>query len=47
MSAAGLDQKCALSYELLLRGSSFESMYSRPSGPIAVTCVTYSPDFAQ
>ena len=22
-------------------------MYSRPSGPIAVTCVTYSPDFAQ
>src|SRR5882757_5342445 len=31
----------------LFRGSSFESMYSRPSGPIAVTCVTYSPDFAQ
>src|SRR6266567_763024 len=27
----------------LFRGSSFESMYSRPSGPIAVTCVTYSP----
>src|SRR5215468_4741556 len=27
-----------------LRGSSAESSYSRPS---AVTCVTYSPDFAQ
>jgi hypothetical protein len=32
---------------LPLRGSSFEFMYSRPSGPIAVTCVMYSPDFAQ
>ena len=30
-----------------LRGSSFELMYSIPSGPIAVICVTYSPDFAQ
>src|SRR5262249_2826461 len=29
------------------RGSSPRSTYSRPSGPIAVTCVTYSPDFAQ
>src|SRR5580658_9290175 len=29
------------------RGSSFESRYSRPSGPIAVTCVMYSLDFAQ
>src|ERR1700733_689826 len=34
-------------YELLFRGSSCASIYSRPSGPIAVTCVTYSPDFAQ
>ena len=25
--------------ELLFRGSSFELMYSMPSGPIAVTCV--------
>ena len=31
----------------LFRGSSFGSTYSRPSGPIAVTWVTYSPDFAQ
>ena len=31
----------------LLRGSSFESWYSRPRGPIAETWVTYSPDFAQ
>jgi len=29
------------------RGSSAESRYSRPSGPMAVTWVTYSPDFAQ
>jgi len=36
-----------LSYELLFRGSSFALRYSSPSGPIAVTCVTYSPDFAQ
>jgi len=35
------------SYELLFRGSSFALRYSSPSGPIAVTCVTYSPDFAQ
>ncbi|MGB2668779.1 MAG: hypothetical protein WAK48_32655, partial [Candidatus Acidiferrum sp.] len=35
------------SYELLFRGSSFALTYSSPSGPIAVTCVTYSPDFAQ
>jgi carbamate kinase len=31
----------------LLRGSSSGSRYSRLIGPIAVTCVTYSPDFAQ
>jgi hypothetical protein len=31
----------------LLRGSSSGSRYSRPSGPIAVTWVTYSPDRAQ
>src|ERR1700674_3778505 len=35
------------SYELLFRGSSFALRYSSPSGPIAVTCVTYSLDFAQ
>src|SRR5579872_3465444 len=35
------------SYELLFRVSSFALRYSSPSGPIAVTCVTYSPDFAQ
>src|SRR5438034_10957938 len=29
------------------RGSSAGSRYSRPSGPMAVTWVTYSPDFAQ
>ena len=28
-------------------GSSLILMYSRPIGPIAVTCVTYSPDIAQ
>lgn len=26
------------------RGSSFELIYSRPGGPMAVTCVMYSPD---
>jgi hypothetical protein len=31
----------------LFRGSSTGSTYSRPSGPIADTCVTYSPAFAQ
>src|SRR5438874_171979 len=31
---------CAGYYELSFRGSSFAFMYSRPSGPIAVTCVT-------
>jgi hypothetical protein len=35
------------SYELLFRGSSFALRYSSPSGPIAATCETYSPDFAQ
>ena len=30
------------SYGLLFRGSSFALRYSSPSGPIAVTCVTYS-----
>src|SRR5580704_11954934 len=30
-----------------VRGSSFELLYSRPNGPMAVTWVTYSPDFAQ
>src|ERR1700689_5239953 len=35
------------SYELLFRGSSFALTYSSPSGPIAVTCVMYSLDFAQ
>src|SRR5271154_195039 len=35
------------SYEFLFRGSSFALRYSSPSGPIAVICVTYSPDFAQ
>src|SRR5580658_3027179 len=35
------------SYALLLRGSSFALRYSRPSGPSALTCVMYSPDFAQ
>src|ERR1700749_3034478 len=35
------------SYELLFRGSSFALTYSNPSGPIAVICMTYSPDFAQ
>ena len=30
-----------------LRGSSPGSRYSRPNGPMAVTWVTYSPDFAQ
>ncbi len=34
-------------YELLFRGSSLALRYSSPSGPIAVICVTYSPDFAQ
>ena len=34
-------------YELLFRGSSFKSLYSSPKGPIAITWVTYSPDFAQ
>src|SRR5215469_3883144 len=29
------------------RKSSFGSMNSRPSGPMAVTWLTYSPDFAQ
>src|SRR2546429_1196959 len=29
------------------RGSSAGSRYSRPNGPMAVTWVTYSPDFAQ
>ena len=29
------------------RGSSRGFKYSRPNGPTAVTCVTYSPDFAQ
>jgi hypothetical protein len=33
--------------ETLLRGSSFVRTYSMPRGPIAVTCVTYSLDFAQ
>jgi len=33
--------------EKAFRGSSSELRYSRPSGPIAVTCVMYSPDFAQ
>jgi hypothetical protein len=28
-------------------GSSFALRYSSPSGPIADTCVTYSPDFVQ
>jgi len=32
---------------VLFRGSSVALMYSSPSGPIAVTCVTYSLDFAQ
>ena len=32
---------------LPLRGSSFALRYSSPRGPIAVTCVTYSLDFAQ
>jgi hypothetical protein len=27
-------------------GSSFASLYSRPSEPMAVAWVTYSPDFA-
>ncbi len=31
----------------LLRGSSAGLRYSRPSGPMADTWVTYSPDFAQ
>src|ERR1700685_3514023 len=31
----------------LFRGSSPGSTYSRLIGPAAVTCVTYSPDFAQ
>jgi hypothetical protein len=35
------------SYELLFRGSSFALRYSSPSGPIAATCETYSPDFPQ
>jgi len=35
------------SYKLLFLGSSFALRYSSPSGPIAVICVTYSPDFAQ
>ena len=30
-----------------LRGSSPGSKYSMPNGPMAVTWVTYSPDFAQ
>lgn len=34
-------------YNARFRGSSVASLYSSPSGPIAVTCVTYSPDFAQ
>ncbi len=29
------------------RGSSVELTYSSPRGPIADTCVMYSPDFAQ
>src|SRR5437899_1391206 len=33
--------------ELPFRGSSFGLTYSRPRGPIAVTCATYSPDLAQ
>src|ERR1700683_4311781 len=31
----------------LVRGSLLGSTYSRLIGPTAVTCVTYSPDFAQ
>src|SRR6516162_1006453 len=31
----------------LRRGSSFGSTYSSPRGPIALTCVRYSPDLAQ
>ena len=36
-----------LSYASLFPGSSSALRYSRPSGPIAVTCVMYSLDFAQ
>src|SRR6476646_4366240 len=36
-----------LHWRFHLRGSSPGSKYSRPSGPMAVTWVTYSPDFAQ
>src|SRR5579862_9101035 len=39
------DTRCADADWFL--GSSLGFRYSRPSGPIAVTCVTYSPDFAQ
>src|SRR5262249_33436217 len=31
----------------VVSGASFALTYSSPSGPIAVTCVTYSPDLAQ
>src|SRR6266404_3477847 len=34
-------------WEFSFRGSSFEFTYAKPSGPIAVTCEMYSPDFAQ
>jgi len=30
-----------------LRGSSFKFLHSSPNGPMPVTSVTYSPDFAQ
>ena len=36
-----------LHWRFHLRGSSPGSRYSRPNGPMAVTWVTYSPDFAQ
>ena len=36
-----------LRWRFHLRGSSPGFKYSRPSGPMAVTWVTYSPDFAQ
>jgi hypothetical protein len=45
VAAAGME---TLTFQAqLFRGSSFGSRYSSPIGPIAVTCVTYSPDFAQ
>lgn len=46
-SREALKMGIALAQLARVRGSSFGLTYSRPSGPIAVTCVMYSPDFAQ